>query len=235
MENKLKLIIADIDGTLLPGSMESTFFRYLRDEGHVSWSRVVINVIKIFLTGGWRGWYRLKVAYLKGLRVEDVERWAQACYETEIAPSLYRSMQQGLAMLRERGIEVVLLSGSLNILAKFVSEDWGTGEFKAAEPAIERGRYTGGLREPHPYGRRKVEFARRILERRRLEWGRIGALADHRSDKFLLLKVARAIVVNPRSELSQLCDERGWGRIYRLSDPQHVGGVIKAIFLGGDS
>lgn len=230
MRIKLKLIIVDIDGTLMPGSMERIFFRYLRDKGRVSWLRVFWNVLVILLTSGWPRWHKLKVAYLRGLRVDDVRRLAKECYESETAPTLYLAMRDGLRKLQRKGLEVVLLSGTLDLLAELLAKDWGYDQFIAAEPVARNGRYAGGLREPHPYGKRKVEFARRMIERRGLDWLDVGTIADHHQDRFLLKKAARAVVVNPRGDLSRLADKNGWGRLYQMTNLQHIEDVLEANF-----
>jgi len=231
MASKIRLLLVDVDGTLLPGSMERIFFRYLRQHGYIGWGRASLNVLMILLKSGWPRWHNFKVAYLRGLAVDVVANAARECYTKEISPLLWPSMAKSLTSLRERGIELALISGTLGFLAVRLAESLGIEVFAASVPLSESGRYTGGLVEPHPFGKRKVAFAKRIVSESGIDWDQVGAVADNYRDRYLLKESAAVVVVEPDAELADLARERNWGVVVDPNDEVKTMGVMEGIFL----
>lgn len=195
--------------------------------------KVVMNALAILVKLRWPRWHKLKVAYLRGLKPQDVLRWAEECFNSEISPKIYKPMRSALAELKDSGLEIVLLSGTVDFLAGLVGRQSGVHEYVASAPVIKNGTYTGELEEGHPYGQRKVLFAERVLAKHGCEWANTGALADNYADRFLLQKVAAAVVIKPEAKLRSLAKTKRWGILDYPEDQISTNEAIRGAFSGG--
>ncbi len=226
MANRVKLLIVDIDGTLLPTSMERVFFSYLRQKRITGWMRTAWNALVILITAGLPRWQNFKVAYLRGLTSEVVESAAVECYSAHIQPLLYSALLRALQELQNKGVELAIVSGTLNILARQLAESCGISCVAAAEPQVVDGRYSGGMVEPHPYGQRKINAALRILEARSLDWGDAGAIADSYHDRYLLNAVWKRVIVRPEGRIAKLARNKGWKTLDQIDDSAHISQIL---------
>ncbi len=211
------LVVWDVDGTIIEGSMESHFVRWLRENGHVSLAGIVRNAISIACQRQRCQWHLVKLAFLRSCAVDDVKTWIDQCWETEIVPSLYSGPVEATRRLRDAGIRQVLLTGGPRPLAERMATHLGLDDVIAAEPEVVESSYTGSLIAPHPIRQRKLVAAQRWLDRNGLDWSQTAAVADHYDDRFLLARVAIAVVANPNHRMSIYASKRGWP-VLRASD-----------------
>ncbi len=208
----------DIDGTLVRGSLERLFRKYLSDQGHVTKGAIASHFLRLSLRLPPPKWYQIKLAYLRNQSAGDVDQWIQLCWEESIKGNLFDGARQVISKLADTGARQVLLSGTLKPLAAPLMTYLGIHEIIAAEPEIINERYTGRLIEPHPHGKYKALYAERWLSENNLTWENVTALANHYKDRYLLQKASRALAVHPDHELQQLAQQQGWPVANNLRD-----------------
>ena len=200
----------DVDGTLVCGSMESHFVRWLRQNGRTGIASILLSAAAIALAKKQCHWHLMKLSFLRGYRVTDVREWIDKCWQTEIEPALCHGPVKVVKRLRSDGIRQVLLTGGPRPLAERMATHLGLDDIIAAEPEVIEGSYSGSLIAPHPIRWRKLAAAERWLVKNDLDWNRTAAVADHYDDRFLLDKVGKAIVANPGRRMTRYSRDRGW-------------------------
>jgi phosphoserine phosphatase len=119
----MKLAIFDIDGTLVEGSTERRFWRYLLKRGHQGPRQVLAYLLF------WLRYFpvyrkqtaRKNKAYLYKLETARVRTLAERFVADEILPRLYAPAVQRLQAHLRRGDTVVLLSGTLEPIARAIA------------------------------------------------------------------------------------------------------------------
>jgi len=208
-----RLIVFDIDGTLLPGtSTERLFSRYLVKNRVVNFGHLfnfIYNGI-ILAPKGMAYIISANKGYLRGFSPEFMEKIGSAFFNDEIEK---RISKKGIIRLTEhkmKGHWVVLLSGMPEFLLKNYSRLFKVEEYYGSVMEINNGKFTGKTVGLFPIVKGKPEVVERILKKHDLGWRHVTAYADHYHDRFLLKKVGRPIAVNPDDKLKALAKENGW-------------------------
>lgn len=212
------VVFWDIDGTLVSGSLERLFLKYLLQQEHVTRIGTAANVLSLALHFPPPKSYQFKLAYLRDQKVSEVESWIQRCWQESIKQNLFDGARQVITQLANTGARQVLLSGTLKPLAAPLMTFLGIDEIIAAEPEIVNQRFSGRLIEPHPHGIHKAFYAERWLAENNMSWGKVTALANHANDRYLLKKASRAIALHPDQKLRQIAKRQGWPIANSLED-----------------
>jgi HAD superfamily hydrolase (TIGR01490 family) len=199
--------IFDVDKTLVQGSTERLFFRYLVRHQKLRTTQAMAYLARLASRPEER--FRDK-SYLKGLGVEETEALARRCHEEMIAPRL---SLQALACLEEhkaQGHRIVLLTGSLSFLIiplkEMVAADW----LIATEPARDERCFTGEIAGLHPRGKNKELLVLDLSQRQGFDLSLSYAYGDHFEDRSLFGRVGYPVAVNPSWRLKRLARKRRW-------------------------
>ncbi|MBW1992381.1 MAG: HAD family hydrolase [Deltaproteobacteria bacterium] len=199
--------IFDVDRTLVRGSTERLFFKYLLRHQKLRATQAVAYLARLASNPEER--YRDK-SYLKDLPVEEIQALARDCYREEIAPRL---SPQALACLKEhkaQGHHIVLLTGSLSFLItplkEMVEADW----LIATEPDRDDQRFTGKIAGLHPRGKNKEVLLLELSQRQGLDLSKSYAYGDHFEDRALFAQVGYPVAVNPTWRLKRLARKQRW-------------------------
>lgn len=213
----------DIDGTLLPASLEKWFVRYLFKNRLVSVYKTVGHAFHL-----WH-WpvqaHTLKLVYLAGCSEDEVRSWIQSAWENEIVHRIFPGWQQAIPWLQKQGCTIVLLSGTPRPLAQPLMELFHIQHALCAEPEIIAQHYSGRLLKPHPRGPNKSLYASEWLQTHGLVWKDAIALANDWQDRFLLNR-ATPVVVHPSPRLFHLAQKKGWPMV---TNPADSGQIIQII------
>ncbi len=157
----MKLAIFDIDGTLVEGSTERRFWRYLLKRGHQG-PRQVLAYLLFWLR--YFPVYRSQTAknnkaYLYKLDTARVRALAERFVAEEILPRLYAPAVQRLQSHLRCGDTVVLLSGTLEPIARPLAKALGVEHVYATACRERDGRYLAGPPKVHPFGAAKLAIA----------------------------------------------------------------------------
>jgi HAD superfamily hydrolase (TIGR01490 family) len=208
----MTLAIFDIDGTLVRGSTERRFWRYLAKRGRLGPRQVAAYVY--FLVRYWPV-FGLDVgkknkAYLAGLRSDDVRALAGEFVVREVVPRLYEPAVQRLRQHLARGDAVALLSGTLEPIAAALADQLGVAHLRATVCVERDGRYRAELPATHPFAASKVFAAADLAAELGQELRHAAAYGDSHHDLALLRAVGTAVAVQPDESLAEAAAANDW-------------------------
>jgi HAD superfamily hydrolase (TIGR01490 family) len=222
----------DVDGTLLAQTTTFLFARILRRRGLLRRS----FVLRALYHGLQHRFGRLDYGRLvnSGLRsisnipVVELERIAYDNFVEFVKPRLYEGVVEHFNALRQAGTPLVLVSSSPALVIEPLSLYLGCTAMLTTPIIIQRGRLVGIGSGPACYGEGKRFYAEQWAAGRGIKMDETVAYADNWSDRALLEKAGRAVVVRPRGKLTRLARSRGWEivrpRRPRVSDRRPGGG-----------
>jgi HAD superfamily hydrolase (TIGR01490 family) len=206
--------VFDIDGTLLPKiSMEREFLKYLFGKHLLPLTNACYYAYKGFtgfLALGWEEAIKTNKAYLRGLQVDRVEEYADACFRERIAPAVVRTGKQKVESLRHEGYMILLISGAPAFMVRRLRPALDPDRVIAAELEIIDNHFTGNIVGPHPFGRRKTAILKAVQKELNIEFSKSVVFANHHSDIDHMKLFARAVAVNPDRKLREFAVKTGW-------------------------
>src|SRR5512139_2669455 len=219
----MTLAIFDIDGTLVEGSTERRFWRYLLKRGHQGPRQVVAYLLfwlRYFPVLG-RLTAKKNKAYLYKLDAARVGALAESFVAEEIVPRLYSPAVQRLQSHLRRGDTVVLLSGTLEPIAKALADALSVPHVRATICRERDGRYLAGPPDVHPFGLTKLEIASEFAAEIGATLATASAYGDSQHDLALLQAVGDPVAVMPDEPLLETARGNRW-HIIRSRNVPHV-------------
>lgn len=208
----MMLAIFDIDGTLVRGSSERLFWRFLARNGCQGPEQIaafVLFLLRYLPTGGVHTLKKNK-AYLTGLAVEEVAELARELVATQLADRLYAPAVARLKLHQQRGHTVVLMSGTIEPVARALAEHLGVRHVCATLCAQRRGRYLAQPPETHPFGAAKLSLASQLAVELGFDLRQASAYGDSAQDLYLLEAVGHPVAVCPDRVLHARAVARDW-------------------------
>lgn len=208
----MTLAIFDIDGTLVEGSTERQFWRYLLKRGHQG-PRQVLAYLMFWLRyfPVLRGQTAKKnKAYLYMLETARVRALADRFVAEEILPRLYAPAVQRLQRHLRQGDTVVLLSGTLEPIAYALAQALGVHYVRATVCRQRGGRYLAGPPKVHPFGAVKLEIATQLAADMGADLRDASAYGDSLHDLTLLEAVGHPVAVRPDRPLLETARGNRW-------------------------
>ncbi|MDO5576321.1 MAG: haloacid dehalogenase-like hydrolase, partial [Fibrobacter sp.] len=154
--------IFDLDGTLIPHtSAERIFFFHLIRTGNLSF----VNILEMLSTiwtahGNFHALTRTNKCYLKNKSVKRLKNAARKYFEPQIPNMVFPKMLETIEINRRQGKRLLLLTGTLDIIAECFVRSLRLDGFRAGTLQIRNGRYTGKIDGILPYGIGKLEILR---------------------------------------------------------------------------
>ena len=213
----MKLAIFDIDGTLIRGSSERLFWLYLLLRGRQGPRQIfayLLFLVRYLPTGGIVTIKKNK-AYLCGLRTDEVAELARDFVSTRLRKRLFAPAVQRLAQHLRRGDTVVLLSGTLEPIARALAQELGVRRVCATLCSERHGVYLAQPPETHPYGAAKLSLARQLAVQIDADLAHAAAYGDSAQDLFLLEAVGEPVAVSPDRKLLDAALANDWEIIAR--------------------
>lgn len=208
----MKLAIFDIDGTLVRGSSERQFWRFLARRGRQGPSQILsylLFLVRYLPTGGIHTIKKNK-AYLTGLHRVDVEALAREFVVARLSRRLFQPAVQRLEQHLLRGDTVVLMSGTLDPIARALAGHLGVRIVCATLCSERHGRYLAQPPEIHPFGAAKLSLARQLAEQLGAKLENATAYGDSAQDLFLLDAVGEPVAVAPDRHLLETALAKDW-------------------------
>lgn len=208
----MTLAVFDIDGTLVDGSTERIFAAYLLRRGRIGPRQAFAYgafALRHLPACGASVLQKNK-AYLSGLDVAEIEALAERCVAERIEARLFAPAVDRLRWHRERGDEVLLLSGTLECIAQPLARVLGVDEVCATRLARRDHRWAARPAERHPYGRVKANLLRQLARAHGADPLDSFAYANSAHDLALLAAVGTPVAVLPDRGLLEAAVERGW-------------------------
>jgi HAD superfamily hydrolase (TIGR01490 family) len=221
----------DVDGTLLAHTTTFLFARILYRRGLLRRSfflRALHHGLQHrFGRLDYGRLIEIGLGYIQQIPVVELERIAYENFAEHVKPRLYEGVVEHFSRLRLAGTPIVLVSSSPGLVIEPLGIYLGCTDLLTTPVVIERGRLVGVGSGPPCYGEGKLYWATQWADERQVDMGQAVAYADNWSDRSLLERVGRAVVVHPRGRLLRLARSRGWDivRPRRPSRPKNKHGI----------
>jgi HAD superfamily hydrolase (TIGR01490 family) len=208
----MKLAIFDIDGTLVEGSTERRFWRYLVRRGRQG-PRQLLEYCWFWLR--YRSVYGAETAkknkaYLTGLAMAEIEPLASEFVTTEILPQLYAPAVTRLKQHQRRGDTVVLISGTLEPIARALAAALGVLHVRGTVCREREGIYLASPPKVHPFAAVKLALAAELAAQLGADLRQASAYGDSRHDLALLEAVGNPVAVRPDGPLLATARDKRW-------------------------
>jgi HAD superfamily hydrolase (TIGR01490 family) len=208
----MRLAIFDVDGTIVRGSSERMFWRYLVARGRQGPRQIaayMLFLVRYLPTGGIHTLKKNK-AYLCGLERSAIEALADDFVATRLMPRLHDAVVQRLRQHVLRGDAVVLLTGTIEPIAQALARRLGVRYVCATLCSERGGRYLAQPPETHPFGAAKLGLSRQLAAQIGCELKSAIAYGDSRHDLHLLEAVSEPVAVSPDAALLRVAIARDW-------------------------
>ena len=207
----MSLAIFDIDGTLVQGSSERMFWRYLIRRGKQGPKQISSYLMFLFLHLS-TGIYSIKKnkAYLAGLHVKQVEMLASTFVAERLIFCLYKPALQRLKWHLEQGDTVVLVSGTLNFLAYALADHLGVKQVYATVCSQQNDFFLARSVKIHPFNRTKLDLALQLTHELKFKMTDTLAYGNSSHDLPLLSAVGTPVAVRPDANLLQVARKLKW-------------------------
>jgi HAD superfamily hydrolase (TIGR01490 family) len=204
----------DVDGTLLAQTTTFLFARILYRRGLIRRS--------FFLRALYHGMQHrfgrldygrlieIGLGYIARIPMVELERIAYENFVEYVRPRLYEGVVEHMNALRRAGTRIVLVSSSPGLVIAPLSIYLGCTDTLTTPVRVERGRLVGAGSGPACYGEGKLYWTQQWASAHNIALENAVAYADNWSDRALLERVGRVVVVHPRGRLLRLARARGW-------------------------
>lgn len=212
-EADVRLVIFDIDGTLVPGaSSEMRFARYLWQIGALGPRQLLAfaGFTLRYLPRFGKHVMQKNKAYLSGHEYGYIVELARRFVADVLAATLHAPAVERLKAHQAAGDTVVLLSGTPQFLADALGEVLEVELCIGAACSTQGGYFTSAPPRRHPYGPTKIDAAETLASRAGLPLAEAIAFGDSINDAPLFRTVAEAVAVTPDRKLSAEADSAGW-------------------------
>jgi HAD superfamily hydrolase (TIGR01490 family) len=215
----------DVDGTLLAETTTYLFARILKRRGLIRRSFVLRAMYHGLQHRFGRLDYGRLVAFglqsIAQVPVVELQRIAYDNFVEHVKPRLYEGVVEHLAELRRGGTPIVLVSSSPAIVIEPLGTYLGCTALLTTPTRTVRGKLVGIGEGPPCYGEGKLYWAQNWAVEHEIAMDEAVAYADNWSDRALLERAGRAVVVHPHRKLKRLARKRGWTIVRpRRSRPQ---------------
>ncbi len=204
----------DVDGTLLAETTTYLCARILRRRGFIKRSFLLRAIYHGLQHRFGRLDYGRLVAFgltsIADVPMAELEEISRENFERHVRPRLYEGVVEHFQDLRRRGTSVVLVTSSPRVVIEPLGQFLGCAEMLTTPLRIEQGRVVGIGDGPLCYGEGKRHWAERWASGEGISMDEAAAYADNWSDRALLQRVGRPVVVHPQRRLRRLALERGW-------------------------
>ena len=146
----------------------------------------------------------------RGLEVAEVKALSAEMFETSLRPKIFAEAVSQIQEHQEEGIDVVLVTGSLNFIVQPIADYLGVDAVLAPQLREEDGRFTGELTTVPLIGEEKAKAVRSYANQHEISLEESYAYGDSGSDLPLLECVGNPVAVNPGKKFRQIACESGW-------------------------
>ncbi len=217
-----KIVIFDLDGTLVRGQSQRLFMEYLVGMGLVGLApRVKLYrwflLSKIGLINDPELIMRYAFSFFRNWKVDVMEILVRDFLHDKLRRSFYRQGRELIAGHDPATCDLVLLSNAFDMIATTAAEHLGIPAAFGTSLENAEGRFTGNMTGRPLFGSGKERLIRDYAEQRNLTFEDSWAYGDSISDLPVLELVTHPVAVNPDRKLCREARLRNW-RIIHLEE-----------------
>ena len=190
--------------------MERRFIRWLLAHQEIGLAHLWRSATSLIIPPWSVPGFKANKAYLRGELCDHMQSLGVACVTECIRPALRPAAIEAINHHRQQQHRIILLTGSLDLLATPLAEQLGIAESISGRLEHHDQRFTGRIVSPHPYGRQKRKALDDYAQQQGIDLRHAYLYTDCPSDLPSLEQVGHPIVINPQAPLDQLARKRGW-------------------------
>jgi HAD superfamily hydrolase (TIGR01490 family) len=204
--------VFDLDGTIIAGSSERIFARYLFEKGEISlidlfkWCLATIKNLPFKGENA----YKNNRIYLKGKDYQRIQDLAVDCFIARMIGRISKKAREQIEFHKERGEEVVFLSGTLDIIVENFKKHLEADLIIASSLEVKNGIITGKIDGVHPYGKVKAVLIQNLAEKLGFDLRKSYSYGNHHTDAEVLRIVGNPVAVNPNRKLALIANREKW-------------------------
>mgnify|MGYP001174388716 CR=1 FL=1 len=207
----MKLVLFDLDDTLLSGDTEGEWVNYMLGKGIVKDDHF-LEKMSAFTNNYREGrldiyeYSSFLLSPVTGIKVEDLQNTVEE-FSKEVVRKLSDETTETLLNLHTSD-ECIITSGTLSFLVKEISSELGIQHYFGTDAEIISGSYTGKVSGHPNFSEEKVRRIKNWIEDRSFEG--IYAYSDSIHDLALLEFSNFPTAVNPDTQLLEIAKQRHW-------------------------
>ncbi len=208
----MKLAIFDIDGVLVKSSTERAFWRYLlrsRRQGPRQLISYAVSFLRCLPVAGIHVG-KVNKSYLAGLDYREIETLGARFLNQWLQANWIHAAVSRLKEHQGRGDTVVLLSGTLEPLARPLAERLNVRHVIATLLNQRDGVIQSKPPVLHPFASAKLAIAEKLVRELGMDWHEVSAYGDSYHDLPLLEAAGNPVAVRPDRRLKKIALDRGW-------------------------
>lgn len=145
----------------------------------------------------------------KGIAVEQMNVLRNQCYQEKYKKKLFHEALEAIRSFKERGVRIVLVSGSLDLFLQSLAEELGA-ELIASQLETKDRMYTGKIEGLAVTGKRKAELIRKHAHQNQLDLEYCASFGDSADDIPMLRAVKYPVPINPDKRLASFAQKNNW-------------------------
>ncbi len=213
-----RLVLFDLDNTLLPIDSDYEWGRYLSRIGVVDGpayearNRAFYEQYKAG-TLDIREFMRFSLAPLAGRPMAEIEAWRARYLQEVIEPQIQTHARALVRERLDRGDLVAIVTATNDFVTRPIATAFGVEHLIGSQGEMADGRYTGEPTGVPSFREGKITRTRdwlASLGKQWLDFGEIWFYSDSMNDLPLLKVASHPVATNPDPALRTLARERGW-------------------------
>ena len=211
----MKLVLFDLDNTLLSGDTDVEWLDFLVERGVLSHAerRASLEMDRRYTAGeaGALEYVRFYLRPYPQSAMSDLLAWRGEFLQTRVAP---RILPGAVRLLKSHGADLVAIITATNrFLAQPIAAALGVAHLIATEPEIVHGRFSGEIVGLPCMREGKIEHLERWLTQRHeslTAFSESWFYSDSINDLPLLERVTHPVAVDPDTRLREIARQRAW-------------------------
>lgn len=149
-------------------------------------------------------------SHFKGMTEDRIEVLSREVFEDIIRPAIFSGAMDLIRQCKEAGFTVVIITGSLDVTTRFVTEHVGADYYIANRLEFKDGVATGKMLHPLVAGPEKAKIIVEDAHQHGYDLKKCHAYSDSFSDVPMLSVVGHAFCINPSRKLRRLAQAYRW-------------------------
>ena len=207
----------DLDGTLVGTSLIQPTAYYLMNQASPlqtmqRFGRALFDAPRLAFAEmqDRRMFNEILFSHFKGMTEDRIDVLSREIFEDIIQPAIYSGARDLIRQCTEAGFKVVIVTGSLDVTTRFVTEYLGADYYIANRLEFKDGVSTGKMLHPLVAGPEKAKIIVEDAHKNDYDLKKCHAYSDSFSDVPMLSVVGHAFCINPSRKLKRLAQVYRW-------------------------